>query len=223
MSSVRATLGGGSDSRLAELIEAFPAFSEPERRLAENLYRLLAQGRPVTTTRLAQHSGLPIAQVEPLLSDLSGMLRRDENGQIVAFLGLDIRPSHHRLIVGRRTLYAWCALDTLLIPSALGKSVEVRSVSPLDASHIGFTVTARGLTNLHPADVLVSLLLPDGDAWRRDVDHCFCRFVHFFRNVDEATRWRPDLSHVFFLPVERAYLLAAVLSHRLFGENCRPH
>ena len=113
----------------AELIAAAPPLDEHEQRLALGLYRLLAQGEPVEAASLAESVGLPLGDVKRALADWGGIFT-DEQERAIGFLGLSIGPMPHRLTVTGRTVYAWCAFDTLFLPEPLGERVEVQSQCP---------------------------------------------------------------------------------------------
>ncbi len=49
-------------------------------------------------------------------------VERDQQGRVVGFSGLTLRPTAHSLRVGDRQLYAWCAWDTLFLPALLDET-----------------------------------------------------------------------------------------------------
>jgi alkylmercury lyase len=72
---------------------------------------------------------MPPDVVKRALAEWGGFFT-DEQGHVIGFLGLSIRPMPHRLTVTGRTLYAWCAFDTLFLPELLGAAAEVESRCP---------------------------------------------------------------------------------------------
>ena len=58
------------------------------------------------------------------------MAHRDEEGRVFGFRRLTLKPTSHVLEVDGRTLYAWCAVDTLFLPERLGRPARIRSNSP---------------------------------------------------------------------------------------------
>lgn len=80
--------------------------------------RLLARGRPVDPDDIAAATGRPPADVLAALRQQPSV-EWDEAGRVVG-LGLTLRPTPHRFEVDGRTLFTWCALDTLVFPALLG-------------------------------------------------------------------------------------------------------
>ena len=73
---------------------------------------LLAEGTPVPKAAVASALGLIETDVARLLAEIPA-LELDEAGHVVG-AGLSLRPTPHRLEMGGKQLYAWCAFDTLL-------------------------------------------------------------------------------------------------------------
>jgi len=101
--------------------------AEPtRRRLTDILGRdglkqflgLLSEGKPVEVSAIAQASGL---EPDLLRSELRAQPGTDwdENGRLVGF-GLTLRETPHRFVVSGRTLFTWCAIDTLIFPVLMG-------------------------------------------------------------------------------------------------------
>jgi alkylmercury lyase len=87
------------------------------------LLRQLATGRPVTLNDLAQHSGRSSAEVRDKLAALSDT-EYDEQGRVIGH-GITLRPTPHHFTVEGHQLYTWCALDTLIFPTILGRPARV--------------------------------------------------------------------------------------------------
>src|SRR2546422_6561781 len=69
-------------------------------------------------------------------SDLKAFVYPDDEGRVLGFGGLAAAPMHHRLEVDGRTLWTWCAWDSLFIPEILGKRARVdRKSTRLNSSH----------------------------------------------------------------------------------------
>ncbi|MGH2607772.1 MAG: organomercurial lyase, partial [Tepidiformaceae bacterium] len=111
----------------AAMAEAVPEFTPEEQRVAVTLYRALTKGKPLNAEQLATPMGGPTAKAGQLLERQS---IRDEQGRVVGFLGLSIAPMHHKFVVNGRTLWTWCAWDSLFIPEILGQPARVESPDP---------------------------------------------------------------------------------------------
>ena len=85
----------------------------------------------------------------------------DAQGNIVG-AALAARQTAHRVQLGGKELYAWCALDTLFIPGLLGEEAEVLSTCPVSRETVRITVTPDGVEDFSPPDAVVSVVLPSG-------------------------------------------------------------
>lgn len=93
--SLAATLVGGADRLGAD-----------ERAVAVALYRLLAEGRPVAPRELAHAANVREDFVRAALASWSDV--HHDADRIVAFWGLDLRPTRHRFAVGAARLTSAC-------------------------------------------------------------------------------------------------------------------
>jgi alkylmercury lyase len=174
-------------SLAAELVAAAAPLTEREQHLAICLYRLLAEGEPVEAAVLADRAKLAQDEVDRALAEWPGIFT-DERGHVIGFLGLSIRPMPHRLIVGARTRYAWCAFDTLFLPELLGASAEVESRCPTTGEPITLTVVGTEVREVHPAQTVLSYLHKN-EPLDQNVIKTFCHYIHFFANADAAAEW----------------------------------
>jgi hypothetical protein len=101
------------------------------------LLRRLAQGEPVEPPSAGSELATALARWPNV--------ERDSHGRVVAFSGLSLTPSAHRLTVNRRVLYTWCAWDTL---SCRRFSTNPRTVDP------------SGFSDVHPEELWVSFPAP---------------------------------------------------------------
>jgi alkylmercury lyase len=174
------------------VLAAYPRLDEFEQRLSIALYRELARGVPVTPQVLADRVEASGDEVARRLANWPAV-RRDEQRRIVGYWGLTIVPTRHRLRVGKRDLYAWCAWDTLFLPALLGAPAEVHSSCRATGAPVQLFVGPDALAAPVPVDLALSFVLPEASAMRRDVVASFCSHVHFFRSARLATEYR-DLS-----------------------------
>ncbi|GAB3225417.1 organomercurial lyase MerB [Glycomyces halotolerans] len=162
------------------------------------LMRLLAEGEPVTERQLAEHVGRPLEAVRAILDELPS-LERDDDGDLVGF-GLTLRPTAHRFMIEDEdtVLYAFCAMDTLLFPSILDRTVHVESTCPATGATIRVTATPTGVTRVDPAGAVVSQLTPeDTSRIRTDV----CAVGHFFASPEAARPWTQAHPDGFTVPI----------------------
>ena len=174
-------------SLAAQLLAAAPPLSEREQHLAISLYRLLAEGEPVEAGLLADRAQMTREEIERALAEWSGIFTDGQN-RVIGYIGLSIRPMPHRLRVGGRTLFAWCALDTLFLPELLGESVDVESRCPTTAEPITLTVGGTEVSGVRPAEAVLSYLHRTEPLDQNLID-TFCHYIHFFANPDVAADW----------------------------------
>jgi alkylmercury lyase len=205
------------DALADRLAAAQPRLDATEQLIVLTLVRQLALGAPVSDSQLATAAGLPEAQVTDTV-DRHPLVFRDDEQRIIGSSGLTVvEMGDHRIHLHGRVLSTWCAWDTLFLPELLGETVRVTSRSPVSDVEIALTVTHSGPTDVHPADTVVSLLLPDGE-FDADVIKRFCHFVRFFASREDGEAWTAEHPGTFLLRVEDAYRLGRLTNHAAFGE-----
>ncbi len=153
--------------------------------LFPHMWRLLADGRPVPLDRLAAASGRPVEQVRRVLSAHPSVEWGDQ-GRLVGF-GLTLRPTPHKFTFEGRSVYGWCATDTLMFPVLLDKSGIVESVCPASHKSIRVEVTPDGVRSVDPPEAVVSEVRPDHPV--EDVRAETCNLGHFFCSREAADAW----------------------------------
>jgi alkylmercury lyase len=213
-------------AELAEEFEAaIPPLTDEDRRLARTLLRLLAGGDPVATGRLAEALGRPEPEVAEVLTELPHGVYRDELGRVVGFGGLalaDLAQTPHRLRIDGRELYAWCAGDTLFLPSILDREAQVESRCPTTGERISLTVSPDGFTDLAPPGTVMSFLRPE--RWglgSGDVIRTICHFIHFFAHEEAARAWIAEHEGTVVLSVGDGFELGRVVLADLHGVGPR--
>lgn len=161
------------------VLALFPPFDGREQALSMKIYRLLAEGAPVPTEALGRG-----ADVLSRWTDV----RMDAQGRVIGYAGLTLVETQHRMKVAGRTLFAWCAWDTLFLPALLGVSAEVQSICPASGEGLEFLVGPREIVRA-PEGVLVSLVAPDPRQAAADLIGQFCCHVHFLASEPAAREW----------------------------------
>ena len=124
------------------------------------LVRGIAARGAMTPASFAETAGLSIAEVSDFLRALAARgVELNEDGSVVG-AALTARPTSHRFRVGGRDLYAWCALDTLLLPGLLDETAEVRSTCPMSGEEICLTVTPERVGSRRPESAVLSVVIP---------------------------------------------------------------
>jgi alkylmercury lyase len=203
-----------------------PTYSPEEQRAAVTLYREFARGRPVSAARLAEALGVRADEARAVLErpSLKAFIYADEQGRVVGFGGLATAPMHHRFTVNGRTLWTWCAWDSLLIPELLGETAQVESPDPETGEVVRLTVSPARVEAVEPEGVVVSFLLPDAhvfDTSAANVMAKFCCFVFFFASRRSGERWVTRHPGTFLYSLDEAFALAKQLNARNYGAALR--
>jgi alkylmercury lyase len=189
------------------------------QELIPHAIRLLAGGEPVALERLAAAAGWPLEAVDAALTTQTSA-ERDDRGRLVG-LALTLRPTTHRFAVDGRTLFAWCASDTLMLPVILGRAARVESSCPQTGQPIRIDVTPDGVEHVDPPDAVMSAVRPPGRL--ADVRSATCNHGHFFGSMAATAAWtatHPD-GHIY--PVEEAFRLDREVIERLGWDAPRAH
>jgi alkylmercury lyase len=206
-----------SVKKLAEqLLRVFPPLDDAGRTIALATYRELARGAPAAPQDVARRASVPAKEAAAALRAWPGVFF-DDGGRIVGFWGLAIRSMPHRLRVGNRELYAWCAWDALFLPRVLGEDVRVESACRETGEAVRLTVGPAALKEARPPEAVLSFLTPDASAVQGDVVTGFCHHVHFFRSTDAAQQWLSGRPGMFRLSLAEGFELGRHFNAGRYG------
>jgi alkylmercury lyase len=212
------------DTLAASVLGAFPKLDALDQRLSLGLYRMLAEGRPVSPGSLAQRLEISDETVERTLDGWPGVFF-DADRQVVGYWGLSLPSAYggpHRLTIDGRSLSTWCAWDTLFLPQLLGQPAEIETVSPNEHAPVCLTVTPERVERVEPKDASMSFLLPDAATIQKDVVTSFCHFVHFFPSRRVGESWALHHPGMFILSIEVAYALGRLKNAAQYREALAP-
>jgi alkylmercury lyase len=173
--------------------------------------RLLSEGEPVALERLAAVVGWSHEDVEAALGEQTSA-ERDQDGRLVG-LALTLRRTPHRVLVDERTVYAWCASDTLMFPVILGRPVVIESTCPQTGQPIRIELTPDAVRSLDPPEAVMSAVRPTGRL--TDVRASTCSHGHFFASAAAATEWTRRHPDGYVHPVTEAFRLDRQVIRRL--------
>jgi len=176
---------------------------EQAQRLQLMLFGVLSEGRPVEPTRLAERAGLSVDRIIESLGGWHGV-HVDEYARIIGFQGLSVVEAPHRLNVDGRTLYAWCAWDTLFLPELIGRPAEIESSCPATGETITLRVGTQGPADVAPPEAVLTFLLPDA-RFNEDTIASFCSFIHYFASRYAAEEWTADRPGTFVISIEDGF------------------
>jgi alkylmercury lyase len=202
------------------LERALQESSADEQRAAVVLYRELARGEAVTPEHFGRALNVSQADAEALLGrpSIRSFTYRDAQDQLVGFGGLSTVPMHHTLRVTGRTLWTWCAWDSLFIPEILGLRAEVESLDPETRRPVRLIVTPDQVENVDSEGTVVSFVMPDAlGQSAATVIGSFCHFIFFFESRDSGERWVTKHAGTFLYPLNVAFDLARRWNRARFG------
>lgn len=189
--------------------------SERERSVQLALVRLLSEGAPVEPTRLAARTGVPATDIVEQLGRWWGV--HTDEGRVVAFQGLSVVEAPHRFKVEGRTLYTWCAWDTLFLPELIDRPAEVESTCPTTGATVSLHVGPDGPSELSPPEAVMSFIDPGGPLGDNAIQS-FCRFVHFFASPEAAEEWTQRHPGTYVVPIEDGYEIGRRTNASQWGE-----
>jgi alkylmercury lyase len=173
--------------------------------LARALLRTLSHGRPVSAATLATAADRHECDVASALARWPNV-RRDEQGRVVAFCGLSLRPTDHRFDIAGRRLYTWCAWDTLFLPALLDEQAHVASTCPVTGADVRLTVEPDRVLAAQPGDLRVSFPPPTQTS-AADIVESFCCHVHFLAGEEAAAQWLSGRDGTLALSLDDAFEL----------------
>jgi alkylmercury lyase len=198
------------------------SFSLEEQRAAVALYQELANGQAVDDAQLGRALGVSPAESRALLErdSLKCFTYADDRGRVLGFGGLAVGPMHHRFEVAGRTLWTWCAWDSLSIPEILGRPARVESADPESGELVRLVVTPDGVESVVPDGAVVSFIQPEAQVFDKGAANMmakFCHFVFFFSSRASGERWVAKHPDTFLYSLDDAFALAKRLNARNFG------
>jgi alkylmercury lyase len=187
--------------------------------LFDQLARLLVEGHPVAPELLARRLHCELDEVCSILR-AHPELEYDAQGNLVGS-GLTLVPTAHQFQMEQRTLFAWCAFDTLTYPVELHLSAQVTSRCPITGSSIHLTVTPEQVLDLDPGEAQVSLVVDVAPECCYNVREDVCNYGHFFASREAALLWQAAHRQAVILSVEEAYQVGRLVEGSRF-RNAEP-
>ena len=160
-------------------------WSHADKRILRAVFPLLAEGKPVPVTRIAEAIGALPSRVESALE--LGRAERDSEGRVVELSGLTLSPTMHRVEIDDIVLFSCCALLAQLVPLILGRPIRVESVDPVSRHLVRLDVVPEGVTAVMPATAVGSFVVTQPRGVAQDVGANFCSQVLFFASPDSAS------------------------------------
>jgi alkylmercury lyase len=192
------------------------AQGDPEilRRLIPASIRLLAEGEPVSASRIADASGVPVDQAEAALRGIED-IEWTADGQVEGF-GLTRRPTPHRFRIGDAEMYTWCAMDTLIFAAFVDRPVQVQSPDGATGQPLRLETDGQRIIAADPPSIAVSWFF---DAAATGFRASVCQFGHFFASQESAAAWAAKYPQGGVLALDEALDAARALVADMFGAD----
>ena len=196
----------------------FPDGTAISKKILLNLYRMVAEGKPVQKQALASRLHLDVLEVTKVLDRLPpSNIVYNAAGDITGYRGLGQEKNRHQLLAGETRLYAWCAFDCLFLPELLQCKLEVTSSCPETGQEIKLTLSPDAIVETQPNNIFVSFVTPDMNAYKDDLQGNFCCHVNFFSSEEAGKAWTIRNDGTVLLPLEEAFALAHIRNKSGFG------
>lgn len=208
-------------------VKRLPDLSPTEQRVGMVLLAELAQGEPVPPVRLGGVLGIDEEEAAAYLHDsaLSFAVHWNEEGSAQGFFGLSTVPTDHRFEVNGRTLWTWCAADTLFLPELLEAAASVESKDPMTGEPIELTVAPSAVASVNPDTAVVSMNSPQ--TWETTsavrLITTACHYIHFFGSPNSGGQWTDTHPDTVLISVEDAFGYGKRQNQRMFGAALAEH
>jgi len=213
------------NAKLEELWTAasrcLPALSTEEQRAGLILLRELARGEPVAIAQLVQLLSTPLDTAETLImnSALAPYVDMGEGNRVQGFMGLTVNRTPHQLRVKGRTLWTWCAYDTLFLPELLGETVKIETHDPETGQSIDLMVSPDRIETADPIGIAASIVRPQ--MWdHTSADRLIvsaCHFMFFFASRTSGERWQAKHPETVLLSLGEAFSFGKRSNAKRFG------
>lgn len=199
------------------VLDLMGTLTPEESRLALAVYQGIADEGLIGPDKLASISGQTTEEIDTYLNKIPGVFR-DDHKNVIGFWGLTAAPvSHHQLIADGKTLYAWCAWDTLFLPALLDQAFTVTSKCQQTDATIELLVSPKEILKASSQDIVLSMLAPDESEFEQDVVASFCHLIHFFESMRSGQAWIADKQNIELITLEEAFELGVQKNIRQFN------
>lgn len=170
------------------LLAKLPKESVP---ILRTIFFSIRDGQAVTESSLINQTGINTKTVQSVVKILAQrqMIVREADQKIVGALGLSIIPTTNQIYLGGRTLFAWCAISTLELSTALVADVDIHSRCAYTGEPIEVTVRNGKLAKTTPDSTVIWTVPFDSEApWAGGT----CKQIHYFSSVEHANKWKEE-------------------------------
>ncbi|NKB89250.1 MAG: hypothetical protein GKS06_13615 [Acidobacteria bacterium] len=154
-----------------------------DRRTLRVAFAELANGRPVSPSRLAELAGTTAEQARHALK--SGPVGLDEDGNLNELFGVMLDATLHRVEVGGRVIYACCALVAHCVPVIVNETVRLESTDPVRRRLVTLELDANGVRR-GSETVRACFPTPPAGPDMDSVRQAFCSHIQYFADARAA-------------------------------------
>jgi alkylmercury lyase len=185
--------------------------------LCIQIIRQVTRGKPVVPAALQTALQVSRDELGHRLTNLPDT-EFDPQGNIVGW-GVTLVPTRHRFEIDGKSLFTWCAFDTVLFPPSLRAEAWVQSTCPVTGHPITFVATPEGtIKDLTPVSSVMSLIIPIERS--ECVRGTFCEQSLFFESEQAASTWLTAHPEAVLLSIEEAAAVGKrVATSRFVGKN----
>jgi alkylmercury lyase len=179
------------------------------QKLSVTLYKLLGRGAPVTPEQLGIGCNLSKGRIAQLLLEFPPTsLGFDEDGQVIAFGGLSLVPTHHRFDTENAGLHTWCVFDALFLPEILGKPATLVTHCPASGTELTVELAPGEVRSASPSGCVMSIVSPDSKACCDNLRKAFYDHVNLFKDEQTFIAWSRGRQGVGSVSLQEAQLFA---------------
>ena len=200
---------------IEETIEAWSERQETFNLALIYLLEELAKGEPVSKKRASEVLGVSREKIDKMFMAIAGAGGQlDDQGDFIG-MALTLKPTRHSFRVNGNDMYAWCSLDTILLPGILEAEGEIESTDPVTGETIRLTVTADQVVKVEPAGAVTSIFVPgrtpsetkDGEPVI-GAESEVCRSMLFYASRETAEQALENYPNIAIFTIEEAFNLA---------------
>lgn len=210
--------------RQQQFLDLLPQLSEQEQLLSRFIYSGLIQGEALELQSLAQNTGIKVSDLKTMLLNISkddpSLVEYDSLGAISGYRGIGLKETCHQIRFqnnGPKTLYGWCAWDTLFFAALISSEVHIQSIDPEIQEPIQLKIVDNNIMKSSSQPIALSFLIPSKSDYQHKLQQNFCCLVHFFSNNNTAESWLKKHPQCFLLSIEEAIKWAGSRNQKFLG------
>lgn len=159
---------------------------------------------------------------------LDGSTECDASGAVVGF-GLTGNRTPHSVDVGGsplttptpRSMWTWCALDTLLFPVWLHREFAVTSTGPGETTPVCLLSRPDGPVEIAPQTAVITWSMRSKNEFDlgsvEAIWRTACHHSYFFTAPEHAARWAAGRDDVAIVPIEDGFTVARAFAEELLA------